>query len=67
MQKLSIFKIVFVPILIYSHESWAMIVRMRLQVQASKMRFLQKIEKVTLFNKVRSFEIQKSRATIHPN
>ena len=33
---------------------------MRSQVQGFKMRFLQKIEGVTLFNKVRSTEIQKS-------
>ena len=33
---------------------------MRSQVQASEMRFLQRIEGVTLFNKVRSFEIRKS-------
>ena len=35
--------------------------RMRSQVQASEMRFLRRIEGVTLFNKVRSFEIRKSR------
>ena len=34
--------------------------RRRSQVQASKMRFLQRIEGVTLFNKVRSSEIRKS-------
>ena len=34
--------------------------RVRSQVQASEMRFLQKIEGVTLFNKVRSSEIRKS-------
>ena len=37
-----------------------MIERMRSQVQASEMRFSQKIEKVILFNKVRSSEIRKS-------
>ena len=58
--KLSIFKAVFVPILTYGHESWRMTERGRSQVQASEMRFLQKIEGVTLFNKVRSSEIQKS-------
>ena len=56
--KLSIFKAVFVPILTYGHESWVMTKRMRSQVlQASKMRFLRRIEGVTLFNKVRSSEI----------
>ena len=34
--------------------------RVRSQVQASEIRFLQKIERVTLFNKVRSSEIRKS-------
>ena len=58
--KLSIFKAVFVPILIYGHESWVMTERLQSQVQASEMRFLRKIERVTLFNKVRSSEIRKS-------
>ena len=34
--------------------------RARSQVQASEMRFLRKIERVTLFNKMRSSEIRKS-------
>ena len=34
--------------------------RVRSQVQASEMRFLRRIEGVTLFNKVRSSEIRKS-------
>ena len=58
--KLSIFKAVFVPIFTYGHESWAMTERMRSQVQAFEMRFLRRIEGVTLFNKVRSSEIRKS-------
>ena len=58
--KLSIFKAVFVHILTYVHESWVMTERMRSQVQASEMRFLRRIEGVTLFNKVRSSKIRKS-------
>ena len=58
--KLSIFKIVFVPILTYGHESWVMTERVRSQVQASKRRVLRRIEGVTQFNKVRSSEIRKS-------
>ena len=58
--KLSIFKTVFVPILTNGHESWVMTEIVRSQVQASEMRFLRRIEGVTLFNKVRSFEIQTS-------
>ena len=60
--KLSIFKAVFVPILTYGRESrWVMTKRMLSQVQASEMSFLRRIERVTLFNKVRSSEIRKSR------
>ena len=55
--KLSIFKAVFVSDLTYGHESWIMTERMRSQMQASEMRLLQKIEGVTLFNKVRSSKI----------
>ena len=58
--KLSVFKAIFVPILTYGHESWVMTERMRLQVQASEMSFLRRIEEVTLFSKVRSSEIRKS-------
>ena len=58
--KLSIFKAIFVPILTYGHEFWVMTERMRLQLQASEMRFLRRIEGVTLFNKVRSSESRKS-------
>ena len=58
--KLSIFKAVFVPILTYGHEFWVMTERMRSQVQAFEMRFLRRIEGVTLFNKVRSSEIRES-------
>ena len=56
--KLSIFKAVFVHMLTYGHKSWEMTERMRSQVQASEMRFLRRIEGVTLCNKERSSEIQ---------
>ena len=61
--KLSIFKTVFVTVLIYGHESWVMTERERSQAQASEMRFLHRIEGVTLFNKVLSSEIRKSLLT----
>ena len=57
--KLSIFKAAFVPILTYGHESWVMTERMQSQMRASEMRFLRRIEGVTLFNKVCGSEIQK--------
>ena len=37
---LSIFRTVFVSVLTYGHESWAMTERMQSQVQAFEMRFL---------------------------
>jgi len=59
-EKLSVFKIVFVPILTFGQKYWVMTERIRSQVHAFEMRFLRKIEGVTLFNKVRSSEIRKS-------
>ena len=55
--KLAIFRSIFVPILTYGHESWVMTERMRSQVQASEMRFLRRIEGVSLLDKVRNSEI----------
>ena len=49
--KLSFFETAFVPILTFGHESWVMTEKVRLQVQASEMRFLQTIEGVTLFKR----------------
>ena len=46
--KISIFKTVFEPILTYGHESWVMTRRVRSLLQASQMRFLQRIEGVTI-------------------
>jgi len=45
--RLSVFKSVFVPILIYSHESWVMTERMLTQVQAAEMEFLRRVHGVT--------------------
>ena len=50
----------FFPILTYGRESWIMTERVRSQRQASELRFLRRIEGVTLFDKVRSSEIRKS-------
>ena len=58
--KLSIFKTAFVPNLTYGHELWIITERVRSQVQASEMNFLQRIEGVTLYNKGHRSEIQKS-------
>ena len=58
--KLSNLKTVFIPILTFRHESWVITKRVRSQVQASEMRFLRRIERVTLFDKVWSSEIRTS-------
>ena len=49
--------------MVNGHESWVMTERVRSQVQASEMRFLRRIEGVTLSNKVRSSEIRKSQTS----
>ena len=38
--KLSVFKLILIPILTYGHESWTITERVRSQMQASEMRFL---------------------------
>ena len=53
-------KSIFVPILTYGHESWAMTERVRSQMQASKTRFLQNIKGVTMFDKHRNTAIHES-------
>ena len=45
---------------VYGHESCVLTKRVRSQVQVSEKKFLRRIEGVTLFNKMRSSEIQKS-------
>ena len=69
--KLSIFKTVFVSFLTYGHESWVMTERVQSQLQASKMRFLRRIEGVTVHYLTRCvalrFEISKNRAVNSPN
>ena len=58
--KLSVFKLIFVPILIYGHESWAMTERVPSQMQASETRILGKIKDVTMFDKLGNSAIRKS-------
>ena len=45
---------------LYGHGNWVMSERVRLQVQASKIRFLKKVKGVTLLTRCTSPEIQKS-------
>ena len=70
--KFSIFETVFVPsyllLSLYDHENSVMIERVRLQVQASKMRFLQKSQRSYVTDKVHlSSDSKISRAAISSN
>ena len=58
--KLSFFRSVFFAILSYGHEYWIMTERVRSQVQADKMGFLQKVRGLSLIDKVKSIDIRKS-------
>jgi len=58
--KLSVFRLVFVPILIYGHEFWVETERVLSQVQAAEIGILRRVHGVTLCDKVRSFEIRKA-------
>jgi len=59
--KLSVFKSVFVPILTYDPDSWAMTERILSQGQAADMGFLRRVHAgVTLRDKVRSCEIRRA-------
>ena len=58
--KLSVFYSIFVPILTYGHESLVMTERVRSQMQASEMRFFQKIKGFTMFDKHRNTAICES-------
>ena len=46
-EKLSVFKLVFVPILIYGHDSWVMTERILIQVKAPEMGFLRRVHDMT--------------------
>jgi len=57
--KLSVFKPVFVPILIYVHEAWVMTEKLLSQV-AAETGCLRRVHAVTLSDKVRSCEIRRA-------
>ena len=52
-----------VRILTYGYESWVMTERVRLQMQASEIRLLRKIEGITMFDKLHNSAIQESLNT----
>lgn len=58
--KLSIFKSVYRPTLIYGHEQWILTERTRSRIQSAEMRFLRRIADVSLRDKIKSSTIRKS-------
>ena len=58
--KLSVFKMIFIPILTQSHKSWVMAERVRSRMQASEMRFSRKIKRDTMFDKLHNTAIRES-------
>jgi len=58
--QISVFKSVFVPILIFGHEFYVMTEIVLSQVQEVEMGFLQRVHGVTLHDKVRIYEIRKT-------
>ena len=58
--ELSVFMSTFVPILTYVHESWVATERGHSQMQASKMRILQKFKEVTMLDKLQNTAIRES-------
>ena len=58
--KLSVFRLIFTPILTYGHECWVMTKRVRSRVQAAERDFLRKVRSLFLLNKVKSTDICQS-------
>jgi len=58
--KQSVFKSIFVSILMHGHKSWVMSERVLSQVQATEVGFLQRIHRVTFYDIVKSCEIKKN-------
>ena len=58
--KISVFRSVFVSILIYGHECWTMTERVRSRVQTTEIGFLQKVSGLSQLDKVKSTDICQS-------
>uniref|UniRef100_A0A3B5Q4K1 Reverse transcriptase domain-containing protein n=1 Tax=Xiphophorus maculatus TaxID=8083 RepID=A0A3B5Q4K1_XIPMA len=56
--KLSIYRSIYVPTLIYSHELWVMTERTRSRIQAAEMGFLRRVAGLSLRDRVRSSVIR---------
>ena len=60
MAKLSIFRLVYVPILTYGHECWIMNEKVKSRVHAAEIGFLRRISGLTLLDKFKSADIRES-------
>jgi len=58
-QSRQLLKSVFVPILIYGHESWVMTEKILSQVQGAEIGLLRRVRGVTLHDKLRSCDIHR--------
>ena len=58
--KLSVFRLVFLPIITYGHECWVMTERVRSRIQAAEIGFLREIRGLSLLDKVKSTDIRQS-------
>jgi hypothetical protein len=56
--KLAVYKAIYVPILTYGHERWAMTERLRSRLQAAEMSFVRRAAGFTLWDRVRSSSIR---------
>ena len=63
--KLSVYRAIFVPTLIYGHETWVMTESIRSRVQAAEMRFLRRVAGISLRDRVRS-SVTRERLGVEP-
>jgi hypothetical protein len=52
--KIAVYKAIYIPTLTYSCESWTLLDTHRSKIQASEMRFLRRVEKVTKRDRIRN-------------
>jgi hypothetical protein len=52
--KIAVYKAIYMPTLTYSCESWILLDAHRSKIQASEMRFLRRVEKVTNRDRIRN-------------
>lgn len=56
--KLTIYKTVYLPTLLYGSETWVMTEKLHKKIQVLEMKYLRKVAKVTIMDKIRNEEIR---------